>query len=577
MYAEHFGFSKLPFSLTPDPQVFFDNPLYREAFAKLQHGVLAKKGFVLITGEFGTGKTTLLQKLLHWLGPTVHCVLVPDAHVGFLELLRLILDDLNLLAGENDNKPAMIETLNQYLIERSRQGHSVALVIDEAQNLSEEALEGLRLLAKLKTDSEKLLQIILIGQPELDVRLDHPKLRPVKQRITIQCRLAPLKKEEVAAYIEFRLNAAGFRGQNPFQRASLEAIAFYSKGIPRLVNSICDNALLAAYAASKAEVSAQMVEEVARDLQLGPPRPTEARHPVSHKILDNRIEPRMQGARRPEFENVFIGGKKQHRPEFQRKRAGLAVGIFLGAVFLGGIAVSYSQQSKIYFSDLSARWEDFSRESRNYFSDSTVKVKDFFERTPARMREAVRSHWKNLTQVKPVTNPSRDGLADSNDVDPSKRTQPLFGNPAEVAEQPSVISQDLQESKQDNKVPVGITPAETQRAEDTGPLTESGAVSDNSNAQQTDSRQLASPRPETPALEVSNEGQTPYSGNFEVVAKSFVRDTPESDAEIITTLKPGTLVRVERKTGKYFDVRSLNDPRVHGYVHQEDAFFKRIK
>jgi hypothetical protein len=146
-----------------------------------------------------------------------------------------------------------------------------------------------------------------------------------------------------------------------------------------------------------------------------------------------------------------------------------------------------------------------------------------------------------------------------------------------MAEKPPAISQELQEPKQDNKVPLpaGITPAPTQRAENTGPVTESSRVSDT--APQAESYQPASPKPEPPALEGPNEAQTPYPGNFEVVGKSFVRDTPESDAEIITTLKPGTVVRVERKTGKYFDVRSLNDPRVHGYVHQEDAFFKRIK
>jgi type II secretory pathway predicted ATPase ExeA len=567
MYAEHFGFSKLPFIVTPDPQVFFDNSVYREALAKLQHGVLAKKGFVLITGEVGTGKTTVLRKFLHSLGPTVHAVLISNTQLSFVELVRLILDDLNL-ACDYDDKRAMIQILNQRLIERSRQGHIVTLLIDEAQNLSEEALEGLRLLSNLKADTEKLLQIVLMGQPELEVRLDHPKLRPLKQRITIQCRLAPLKKEEVGAYIEFRLKAAGFRRQSPFQRASLEAIAFYSKGIPRLVNIICDKAMLAAYAASKAEVSAQMVEEVARDLQLGPPRPIKARHPVNHKIPDKRVEPRMQEERLPEFEKVFISAKKEHHPVLQPKRSltQLRVGAFLGAVFLGGIAVSYSQQNKIYFSDLSTRWKDFSREGKDYFSDSTVKVK-----------EAVRSHWKSLNQVKPITKSAK--VADSNDANPSKRTQPLSGDRAEMAQKPPAISQELQEPKQDNKVPlpIAITPAETQRAENTGPLTASGKVSDTANAQPAESQQPASPKPEPPPLEDPNEAQAPYPGNFEVVAKSFVRDTPESDAQIITTLNPGTLVRVERKAGSYLDVRSLNDPRVHGYVHQEDAFFKRVK
>ena len=537
MYAEHFGFSKLPFSVTPDPQVVFNNSLYREAFATLQYGVLGKRGFVFITGEVGTGKTTLLRKLLHSLGPTVHSVFIFNTQVSFVELLRLILDDLGL-AHENDDKLTMIEILNQYLIERLRQGHIVTLLIDEAQNLCDEALEGLRLLSNLETDTEKLLQIVLMGQPELEIKLDQLKLRQLKQRIALQCRLAPLKKEEVGAYIEFRLNAVGFRGKSPFQ-GSLETIAFYSKGIPRLVNIICDNALLIAYAASKGKVSAQMVEEVARDLQLGPPRPIEAGHPVNHKMPDNPVKPWREEERLPEFENVLVGAEKEHRPELQRKRSltSLGVRVFLGAVFLGGIAISYSQQSKIYLSDLATSWGDFSREGKDYLSDWTV------------------------------------------DVNPSNRTEPLFGHPAPAAEKPRLISQELKEPKQDKKVPLPAAkkPAETQIAKNTGPPTKSRAISDSPKAQRAESHQLASLKREPAPLKRPNKEQPRYLGNFKVLEKSFVRDTPASDAEIITTLQPGTWVRVESKTGKYLRVRSLNDPGVRGYVHEEDAFFKRIK
>ncbi|MGE5304499.1 MAG: AAA family ATPase [Alphaproteobacteria bacterium] len=553
MYAEHFGFSKLPFSVTPGPQEVFNNSLYREAFAKLRYGVLAKKGFVLITGEVGTGKTTLLPQLLHSLGPTVHCVFISNTQVSFVELLRSILDDLNL-ARENDDKLAMIEILNQYLIERLRQGHIVTLLIDEAQNLSDEALEGLRLLSNLKTNNEKLLQIVLMGRPELEIKLDHPKLRQLKQRISIQCRLAPLKKEEVGAYIEFRLNAAGYLGESLFHRASLDAIAFYSKGIPRLVNIICDNALLAAYAASKREVSAQMVEDVARDLRLGPPRPIEAGHPVIHKMPDNPVRPRMKEDRLPEFENVFVGAGKEHRPELQRQcsLSGLGVGVFVGAVLLGGIAVFYSQQSKIYLSDLTTSWENVSRESKDYLSDRAVKVKDVFERTEEYMVDAA--------------------------VKAGDLSQPLFGKPAPVAERPPLISQELKEPKRDEKAHLAAaTTAETQIAKNTEPPTTNRTVSDSPEAQRTESHQLASLKPEPGPLELSNEGQARFSGNFEVVENSFVRDTPQSDAEIITTLQRGTLVRVESKTGKYLRVHSMNDPGVHGYVHEEDAFFKPIK
>jgi general secretion pathway protein A len=574
MYAEHFGFSKLPFGATPDPQVFFNNSLYREAFAKLQHGVLAKKGFVVITGEVGTGKTTLLRKLLHSLGPTVHSVFILNTQVSFVELLRLILDDLNL-APKNDDKLAMIEILNQYLIERLRQGHIVALLIDEAQNLCDEALEGLRLLSKLETDSEKLLQIVLVGQPELEIKLDQLKLRQLKQRMTLQCRLAPLKKQEMGAYIEFRLNAVGFRGKNPFHPASLEAIAFYSKGIPRLVNIICDRALLIAYAASKGQVSAQIVEEVARGLQLGPPRAIEAGHPVHHKMPETPVKSRIEEQSVPEFENSLIGAQKQHRPEFRWKHslAGVGVGIFVGAVFLGLIAVSDSQQSQIYLSE----W--------------TLKVRDFFQRTDdsiaglaAWTGEAVRPPWNTLMHVTPITETSEDNsstaaLADSNDANPSKRIHPSFGHPAPVDEKPSLISQEPKEAGQDKKLslPGAAKPAETQIARDTRPPTERPANSDGSKAQEAESRQLSSLKPEPGSLEGPNQGEAPYLGKFQVIEDSFVRDTPESDAAIITTLQPGSSVRVESKIGKYFLVRALNNTGVHGYVHEEDAFFKRIK
>src|SRR2546425_7277819 len=267
MYNAYFGFREAPFSITPDPRFFYTNALYQEALATLRYGIEGKKGFVAITGEAGTGKTTLLRKLMRSLEATIHSVFIFNTHFSFVELLRITLRDLSV-AEQKKDKFAMIEQLNNYLMEQAGKGHIVSLLIDEAQNLSDKTLEGLRLLSNLETDKEKLLQIVLMGQPELNAKLDKPSLRQLKQRIAIQCEIAPLKENEVGSYINFRLRVAGYEGKNLFDREALQNIAFYSKGIPRLINILCDNALLIAFAASRKTVSAHMIREVAGDLRL---------------------------------------------------------------------------------------------------------------------------------------------------------------------------------------------------------------------------------------------------------------------------------------------------------------------
>jgi general secretion pathway protein A len=269
MYNSYFGFSVSPFSVTPDPNFFYTNPVYQEAYANLRYGIESKKGFIVITGEVGTGKTTLLRKLMHNLEGTIHTVFVFNTYLDFTELLQVILYDLGLVPKE-PNRVTMLQELNEYLIAQLKQGHIVSVLADEAQNLSDEALEGLRLLSNLETDREKLIQIVLMGQPELQARLDRPSLRQLKQRVALQCRLLPLKDNEVAPYIDFRLRAAGYKGKDLFHPDAFRQIAFYSNGIPRLVNIICDNALLCAYARSRKTVSADIIKEVASDLRLGP-------------------------------------------------------------------------------------------------------------------------------------------------------------------------------------------------------------------------------------------------------------------------------------------------------------------
>jgi general secretion pathway protein A len=269
MYNSYFGFSESPFSVTPDPRFFYTNPIYQEAYATLRYGIEAKKGFVVITGEVGTGKTTLLRKLLRSLENTVHSVFIFNTDLSFTELLQLTLHDLGLVPKDS-SKVTMLQQLNDYLIKQLKQGHTVTMLIDEAQNLSDDALEKLRLLSNLETDQEKMLQIVLMGQPELQAKLDQPKLRQLKQRVALQCRLARLKDEEVGPYINFRLRAVGYEDKELFHPDAIQQIAVYSKGIPRLMNIICDNTLLNVYARSQKVVSADMIEEVVHDLRIQP-------------------------------------------------------------------------------------------------------------------------------------------------------------------------------------------------------------------------------------------------------------------------------------------------------------------
>jgi len=268
MYTRYFGFRETPFSVTPDPRFFYTNPLYQEAFATLLYGIKAKKGFIVITGEVGTGKTTLLRKLMRNLEVTVQSVFIFNTCLVFPQLLQLTLQDLGL-DPKRKSTLALVQGLNKYLIQQLQKGRTVCLLVDEAQNLSEDTLESLRLLSNLETDKEKLLQIVLMGQPELETKLDQPKLRQLKQRVALHCRLAPLKDQEVSPYIDFRLRAVGYEGPDLFNPDAIQQIAFYSRGIPRLINIICDNALLIAYAKSQKKVSADMIREVARDLRLG--------------------------------------------------------------------------------------------------------------------------------------------------------------------------------------------------------------------------------------------------------------------------------------------------------------------
>jgi general secretion pathway protein A len=267
MYNSYFGFREKPFNITPNPHFFYANLNYEEAYANLLYGIRERKGFMSIIGEVGTGKTTILQKLMAELDRTVPFVFFYNTTLPFEDLLTYVCEELGLKVN-GQAQLGKIQALNEFLLAQLRQGSTAALLIDEAQNLRQDVFENLRLLSNLETPREKLLQIVLSGQPELEAKLEQPELRQVKQRITLQCRLDGLRENEIGAFINCRLKSVDYSRNDLFTQEAVREVAFHSRGIPRLVNIICDNALLITYADSKKKVSAEVIKEVARDLRL---------------------------------------------------------------------------------------------------------------------------------------------------------------------------------------------------------------------------------------------------------------------------------------------------------------------
>jgi general secretion pathway protein A len=266
VYTESFGLRARPFRATPDPRLFYENAAYREAHATLVYGVRECKGFIVLTGEIGTGKTTLLRRLMDELQGTVRFVFFYNTTVTFDEMVELVCAELELPVAAL-SRVQRVQRLNDCLLEEARRGGRVVLLIDEAQHLAPEVLENLRLISNLETSSDKLLQIVLAGQPELEARLAEPALRPVVQRIALRYHLTPLAATEIEPFIAYRLRQCGRPRQDLFTAGAIARIAAHSRGIPRVINILCDAALLVAYATDARRVSRRTIDEVAADLR----------------------------------------------------------------------------------------------------------------------------------------------------------------------------------------------------------------------------------------------------------------------------------------------------------------------
>ncbi len=288
MYERFYNLRRKPFEITPDPSFLFPTDRHKEALAALYYGIRRRKGFVVMTGEVGTGKTLLVRWLLQLLkGTNITYSYVFNPRLSPLEFLRFIVGDLGLPTSGKTKSDLLLD-IGRYLVSRNQEKLATVLVVDEAHHLSADALEEVRLLTNLETADGKLLQILLIGQPELDDTLDLPQLRQLKQRIALRARLEPLDRKETSAYIERRLQIAGAARETTalFPEDSVSEIYRYSKGIPRLINTICENALISAYARQMRSVPVQIISEVVGDFRLNVSYRPQSEAPEKH---DNKL------------------------------------------------------------------------------------------------------------------------------------------------------------------------------------------------------------------------------------------------------------------------------------------------
>jgi len=280
MYEDYYGFAEKPFSLTPDPKYLYKSESHANAFELLKYAIRRREGFIVVTGQIGTGKTTMCRALLDQLDRRTFSALLLNPFISEEDLLRLILQDFGVVSREEVRrgrlagitKQELINTLNDFLLSLQPLGAGALLIIDEAQNLPVQVLEQIRLLSNLETDKEKLLQIVLVGQDNLLECLRSPQLRQLDQRVSMRCQLRPLTAEETWAYVAHRMTIAGGGSTVRFTEKAAHRIHAITDGIPRLINLLCDRTLLAAFALRASRIERQLVDEAARTLDMEIPR-----------------------------------------------------------------------------------------------------------------------------------------------------------------------------------------------------------------------------------------------------------------------------------------------------------------
>ncbi|MEK6286611.1 MAG: AAA family ATPase [Acidobacteriota bacterium] len=324
MYKQFFGLRDIPFSLAPDPRYLFRTESLLEVFANLQYGIENGKGIVVVTGEVGTGKTTILRSMLQSLDRSVLAAYIFNPLLSTEEFF-------DLLAGEfrmrpQTSKASMLRLLGNVLMSRHSQGLRTVLVVDEAHLLPHHLLEEIRLLSNFETNREKLLQVILCGQPELHDVLGQPELRQLKQRVSLKCSIKMLSPHETSEYIRWRLRIAGCTNENLFQPEAIKMAHRFSGGIPRIINNICDNALLTGFSEGSSQITAAIIEDVVEVLDITSTEIGSAKT-VAEAVIQRDIQPRQRGAREQSaFDNGASAQAGPSKVRYIRRDADTATG-----------------------------------------------------------------------------------------------------------------------------------------------------------------------------------------------------------------------------------------------------------